>query len=78
MSIKNQTTKEIQHKVCKILHNLNFRKVKFPKFLDEHKEIKDYEKISFGAVRQEIFQDGEDVINEFDAKTYFIINNIKG
>ncbi|MBS6603043.1 MAG: hypothetical protein KH301_04740 [Brachyspira sp.] len=79
MSNKNkQKTKEIEHEVFKTLHDLNYRKIKFPKFIDNSKEIKSSDKISFGAVRQEIFQDAEDVINEFDVKTYFIAHNLKG
>lgn len=79
MSNKNkQKTKEIEHEVFKTLHDLNYRKIKFPKFIDNSKEIKSSDKISFGAVRQEIFQDAEDVINEFDVKTYFITYNLKG
>lgn len=79
MSNKNkQKAKGIRHEVFKTLHDLNYRKIKFPKLLDNSKEIKSSDEISFGAVRQEIFQDAEDVINEFDVKTYFIAYNLKG
>ena len=64
--------------LLKTFHNLNFNKIKYPKFIDNSKEIKSSDEISFGAVRQEIFQNGEDVINEFDVKTYFITHNLKG
>lgn len=74
MIIKNKQKKEIQHEVFKTLHNLHFRKVKFPKFLDEYKELSDKEELSFGAKRQEIFQDGEDGINEQDATAYLNIH----
>ena len=79
MSNKNkQKTKEIEHEVLKTLHDLNYRKIKFPKFIDNSKGIKSSDEISFGAVRQEIFQNGEEVINEFDVKTYFMTHNLKG
>lgn len=79
VSNKNkQKTKEIEHEILKTFHNLNFNKIKYPKFIDNSKEIKSSDEISFGAVRQEIFQNGEDVINEFDVKTYFITHNLKG
>ncbi len=73
-----QKTKGIRHEVFNTLHDINYRKIKFPKLLDNSKELKSVDEISFGNLRQEIFQNGEDVINEFDVKTYVITHNLKG
>lgn len=70
-----QKTKEIKKEVFSTLHKLNFGKVKFPKNIDGSLELKSSNEVSFGSVRQEIFQDGEDVINELDARAFSIIQS---
>ena len=72
---EKEKTKEIRHEVLKTLHSINFKTVKFPRLLDESKELKSSDEVLFGPVRQEIFQDGEDVINEQDANIYSKIHN---